>query len=303
MGILDGKVAIVTGAGHGIGRGHALELAAQGAKVVVNDLGGSVRGEGAGRDADLTVGLIRERGGEASANYDDVADFAAAGRMIEQAVDTYGSLDVLVNNAGIVRDAMVFSMEEDAWDAVVRVHLKGTFAPLHHAAAHWRARSKAGETVRGRVINTTSGAGLSGNVGQANYTAAKAGIVGLTLTASLELARLGVTVNCVAPGGTTRIMGTIPGAGVEVKEPDEYTEFHPLDPSISSPLVAWLASDEAGHVTGQVFRAIGETIVLLEGWRYGPTISNGGQRWDASTLGAQIATDIFRSRAPGLRPG
>ena len=161
MGLLDGKVAIVTGAGHGIGRGHALELASHGAKVIVNDLGGSVRGEGSGRDADLTVALTRERGGEATANYDDVADFAAAGRMIEQAVDTYGSLDVLVNNAGIVRDAMVFSMDEDAWDAVVRVHLKGTFGPLHHAAAHWRARSKAGEPVRGRVINTTSGAGLS----------------------------------------------------------------------------------------------------------------------------------------------
>jgi NAD(P)-dependent dehydrogenase (short-subunit alcohol dehydrogenase family) len=303
MGLLDGKVAIVTGAGHGIGRGHALELAAQGATVVVNDLGSSVTGEGSGRDADLTVELIRSRGGTATASYDDVSDFDAAGRMVRQAIDDHGRLDVLVNNAGIVRDSMVFSMTEDQWDAVIRVHLKGTFAPLHHAAAHWRAEAKAGRPVAGRIINTTSGAGLSGNVGQANYTAAKAGIVGLTLTASLELARLGVTVNCVAPGGTTRIMGTIPGAGVEVKEPDEYDEFHPLDPSISSPLVAWLASDEADHVTGQVFRAIGETIVLLEGWRYGPTISNGGQRWDATTLGARIATDIFRTRAPGLRPG
>src|SRR4051812_27012624 len=303
MGLLEGKVAIVTGAGHGIGRGHALELARQGAKVVVNDLGGSVRGEGSGRDADLTVALIEKEGGVAVANYDDVADFAAAAAMVQQAVDTFGQLDILVNNAGIVRDSILFNMEEDAWDAVIRVHMKGTFAPMRHAAAHWRARNKAGEHVRGRVINTTSGAGLSGNVGQANYTAAKAGIVGLTLTASLELARLGVTVHCVAPGGATRIMGTIPGANVEVKEPDEYTEWHPLDPSLSSPLVAWLASDEAAHVTGQVFRAIGETIVLMEGWSYGTTINNGGKHWDPATLGAQINTDIFHSRAPGLRPG
>jgi NAD(P)-dependent dehydrogenase (short-subunit alcohol dehydrogenase family) len=303
MGLLDGKVAIVTGAGHGIGRGHALELARQGAQVVVNDLGGSVRGEGSGRDADLTVALIQKEGGVAVGSYADVADFDAAAAMVQQAVDTFGRLDILVNNAGIVRDSILFNMDEDAWDAVIRVHMKGTFAPMRHAAAHWRARNKAGEQVRGRVINTTSGAGLSGNVGQANYTAAKAGIVGLTLTASVELARLGVTVNCIAPGGTTRIMGTIPGANVEVKEPDEYTEWHPLDPSISSPLVAWLASDEADHVSGQVFRAIAETIILLEGWRYGPTIDNGGAHWDAKTLGARINTDIFRSRAPGLRAG
>src|SRR3954452_7956482 len=254
-----------------------MELARQGARVVVNDLGSTVTGEGAGKDADLTVDLIRSAGGEAVANYEDVADFDGAGRLVAQAVDELGRLDILVNNAGIVRDSILHQMDEDAWDAVIRVHLKGPFAPLRHAAAHWRAEVKAGRRVAGRVINTTSGAGLSGNVGQANYTAAKAGIVGLTLTASLELARLGVTVNCVAPGGTTRIMGTIPGANVEVKEPDEYTEWHPLDPSLSSPLVAWLASDEAAHVTGQVFRAIGETIVLMDGWRYGSTINNGGK--------------------------
>jgi NAD(P)-dependent dehydrogenase (short-subunit alcohol dehydrogenase family) len=303
LGLLDGKVAIVTGAGHGIGRGHAMELARHGARVVVNDLGSTVTGEGAGKDADLTVELIRAGGGEAVANYEDVADFDGASRLIAQAVDELGRLDILVNNAGIVRDSILHQMDEEAWDAVIRVHLKGTFAPLRHAAAYWRAEVKAGRRVAGRVINTTSGAGLSGNVGQANYTAAKAGIVGLTLTASIELARLGVTVNCVAPGGTTRIMGTIPGADVEVREPDEYDDFHPLDPKISSPLVAWLASDEAGYVSGQVLRAIGETIVLLEGWRYGPTISNNGAHWDAETLGGRISTDVFRSRAPGLRPG
>src|SRR5688500_12110964 len=248
VGLLNGKVAIVTGAAHGIGRGHALELAAQGASVVVNDLGGSVGGEGASRDADVTVDLIRERGGTAIADYEDVADFDGAGRMVAHAVDAYGKLDILVNNAGIVRDAMVFNMTEAAWDAVIRVHLKGTFAPTHHAAKYWRERVKAGDVIAGRIINTTSGAGLAGNVGQANYTAAKAAIVGLTLTCSLELARFGVTVNCIAPGGATRIASTVPGF-VAAKEPDEYAEFDPLDPSISSPIVAWLGSDEASHVT------------------------------------------------------
>jgi NAD(P)-dependent dehydrogenase (short-subunit alcohol dehydrogenase family) len=303
VGLLDGKVAIVTGAGHGIGRGHAMELARQGAKVLVNDLGGDVHGGGSGRDADLTVDLIREAGGEAVANYDDVADFTASEAMIAQAVDHFGRLDVLVNNAGIVRDAILHRMSEADWDAVIRVHLKGTFAGMRHAAAHWRAQAKAGERVAGRIINTTSGAGLFGNVGQANYTAAKAGIVGLTLTAATELARTGVTVNCIAPGGTTRIMGTIPGMDVEVREPDEYEDFHPLDPKVSSPVVAWLASDEAGHVSGQVLRAIGETIVLIEGWHYGPTIDNGGRHWDAASLGLALGTDVFRTRNPGLRTG
>ncbi len=232
MGLLDGKVAIVTGAAHGIGRGHALELAAQGATVVVNDLGGSVGGEGTSRAADGTVELIRTRGGTATADYEDVADFEGAGRMIAHAVDAHGRLDILVNNAGIVRDAMVFNMTEADWDSVIRVHLKGTFAPIHHAASYWRARHKAGERVAGRVINTTSGAGLSGNVGQANYTAAKAGIVGLTLTTSIELARIGVTVNCIAPGGATRISATVSGFP-SAKEPEEYEGFDPMDPSLS----------------------------------------------------------------------
>ena len=300
MGILEGKVAIVTGAAHGIGRGHALELAAQGAAVVVNDLGGSVAGEGNSREADLTVDLITSRGGTAIADYEDVADFDGAGRMIAHAVDAFGHLDILVNNAGIVRDAMVFNMTEAAWDAVIRVHLKGTYAPTHHAARYWRERHKAGERVAGRIINTTSGAGLSGNVGQANYTAAKAGIVGLTLTCSLELARFGVTVNCIAPGGATRISQTVPGF-VAAKEPNDYEEFDALDPSLSSPIVAWLASDEADHVSGQVLRAIGETLILLEGWRYGPTAQNSGQPWRSETVGSVLATDIFKTRAPGLR--
>ncbi|MBK6857733.1 MAG: SDR family oxidoreductase [Microthrixaceae bacterium] len=302
MGMLDGKVAIVTGAGHGIGRGHALELAKHGAKVVVNDLGVSVTGEGQGRDADLTVDLITQRGGEAVANYENVADFEGAGRMIAQAVDAFGRLDVLVNNAGIVRDGAIWNMSESDFDAVINVHVKGTWAPCHHAARHWRERSQAGETFTGRVINTTSGAGLVGNFGQTNYATAKAGIAGLTQTLSLELFKMGVTVNCVGPAAATRITGTMPGAP-EVIEANDVPEgeWNRMDPSVSSPLVAWLASDESQHVTGQVIRAVAENIIWMKGWADGPTLSNGGKRWDATKLGAQLATDIFGTRAPGLR--
>lgn len=302
MGILDGKVAIVTGAGHGIGRGHALELAKHGAKVVVNDLGGSVKGEGTGRDADLTVDLITERGGEAAANYEDVADYDGAGAMIAQAVDTFGRLDVLVNNAGIVRDGAIWNMSESDFDAVLRVHVKGSWAPCHHAARHWRERSKAGESFTGRVINTTSGAGLVGNFGQTNYATAKAGIAGLTQTLSLELYKLGVTVNCVGPAAATRITGTMPGAP-EVIEADDVPEgeWNRMDPSVSSPLVAWLASGESQHVTGQVIRAVAEDIILMTGWSNGATISNGAKRWDATKLSMQLNTDLFGTRAPGLR--
>jgi len=302
MGLLDGKVAIVTGAGHGIGRGHALELAKHGARVVVNDLGGSVAGEGSSQDAELTVKLVTDRGGEAVANYEDVADYEGAGRMVAQAVDTWGRLDILVNNAGIVRDAAVWNMAEGDFDAVIRVHLKGTWAPSHWAARHWRDRSKAGESVTGRIINTVSGAGLVGNFGQTNYATAKAGIASMTQTLSLELYRLGVTVNAIGPAGATRITGTMPGAP-PVIEPDDVPddEWNRMDPSVSSPLVAWLASDEAQHVTGQVIRAVGEEIIWMTGWTDGPRIHNGAERWDATRLGMQLATDVFGTRAPGLR--
>jgi len=302
MGMLDGKVAIVTGAGHGIGRGHAMELARHGAKVVVNDLGGSVKGEGQGRDADLTVDIIKGRGGEAIANFADVADYEAAGAMVGQAVDTWGQLDVLVNNAGIVRDGAIWNMSEADFDAVLRVHVKGSWAPCHWAARHWRERAKAGETFTGRVINTTSGAGLVGNFGQTNYATAKAGLAGLTQTLSLELAKLGVTVNCVGPAAATRITATMPGAP-EVIEPEDVPEgeWNRMDPAVSSPLVAWLASDESQHVTGQVIRAVAENIIWMKGWTDGPTLSNGGKRWDATTLGTKLATDVFGTRAPGLR--
>ena len=302
MGMLDGKVCIVTGAGHGIGRAHAMELARHGARVVVNDVGSSVHGEGTGKDADLTVDIITERGGEAVANYADVADHDAARDLVAQAVDTYGRLDVLVNNAGIVRDSAIWNMREADFDSVIRVHLKGSWAPSKHAAIHWRERAKAGETFTGRIINTTSGAGLVGNFGQTNYATAKAGIAGFTQTLSLELAKLGVTVNCVGPAAATRITGTMPGAP-EVIEADEIPEdeWNRMDPAVSSPLVAWLASDESQLVTGQVIRAVAEDIVWMKGWSEGPTISNGGKRWDATKLGTQLATDVFGTRTPGLR--
>jgi len=302
VGLLDGKTAIVTGAGHGIGRGHAMELARHGAHVLVNDLGSSVRGEGASPDADLTVKIIESRGGVAVANYADVADEAGAEAMVQQAVDRWGRLDVLVNNAGIVRDSVIWNMGVDDFDAVMRVHVRGTWLPCHFAARHWRARSQAGEAFTARIINTVSGAGLVGNFGQTNYATAKAAIASLTQTLSLELYRMGVTVNAIGPAGATRITATMPNAP-DVIEPDDLAEgdWNPMDPAVSSPVVAWLASDEARHVTGQVIRAVAQRLVWMKGWTDGPTIDNGGKRWDASKLGMQLATDVFGTRAPGLR--
>ena len=303
MGILEGKVAIVTGAGHGIGRGHAMELAKQGATVVVNDLGGSVSGEGAGRDADLTVKIIEDRGGRAIPNYADVSDYDQAGEMVDHAVGEFGRLDILVNNAGIVRDGSIFNMSVDDFDAVLKVHVRGSWIPSKHAALHWRARNKeTGEKVGGRIINTVSGAGLVGNFGQSNYAPAKAAIASLTQTLSLELYKIGVTVNAIGPAGATRITATMPNAPAVI-EPDDLgdDEWNRMDPAISSPVVAWLASDEADHVTGQVIRAVAEDIILMEGWSDGAKLNNGGKRWDATKLGMQLATDVFKTRAPGLR--
>jgi NAD(P)-dependent dehydrogenase (short-subunit alcohol dehydrogenase family) len=301
--MLDGKVAIVTGAGHGIGRAHAMELAKHGATVVINDVGGSVTGEGTGRDADLTVGIITERGGTASSNYADVSDDDAVGHMIAETVDTHGRLDILVNNAGIVRDATIWNMSPDDFDAVLRVHVRGTWLPCRHAALHWRkVNQETGAPVGGRIINTVSGAGLTGNFGQSNYAPAKAAIASLTQTLSLELFKMGVTVNAVGPAAATRITATMPNAPAVV-EADEIPEdeWNRMDPAVSSPLVAWLASDEADHVTGQIIRSVAENIILMKGWADGPTINNKGKRWDATKLGQQLATDVFMTRAPGLR--
>jgi NAD(P)-dependent dehydrogenase (short-subunit alcohol dehydrogenase family) len=301
-GLLENKIAIVTGAAHGIGRGHALELAKHGATVIVADLGTSVRGEGKGADAQQVADLIVKRGGTAIADFADVGDEDQCAALVDRAVAEFGRVDVVVNNAGIVRDKVIWNMTAADFDAVMRVHVRGTWLMTHLAARQWRARAQRGETFTGRVINTTSGAGLSGNFGQSNYATAKAAIVGLTLTTSLELARFGVTVNAVGPGGMTRLTATM-GSELQPFEPDDLAEdeYHPMDPAGSSPLVAWLASDEAQYVSGQVIRAIHDKIYLMGGWQEIATISSGRKRWDATRLGQLMATDIFRTRAPGLR--
>jgi NAD(P)-dependent dehydrogenase (short-subunit alcohol dehydrogenase family) len=263
----EDRVVIVTGAGRGIGREHALMLAAHGARVVVNDLGGSRDGTGhdAGPAAEV-VAEIRDAGGEAVANTDDVSDFAAAKRMVEQAVDEFGRLDALVNNAGILRDRMLVNMEEAEWDAVIQVHLKGTFAPSRHAAAWWRERSKAGEPVDARIINTSSVSGIYGNPGQTNYGAAKMGIAGFTIIAARELARYGVTVNAVAPGALTRMTEDL-GSGGELSE----AELARRSPRWIAPIVTWLASADSKDVTGRIFEASGRMLAVAEGWHRGPT--------------------------------
>jgi NAD(P)-dependent dehydrogenase (short-subunit alcohol dehydrogenase family) len=268
---LNGKVAIVTGAGRGIGREHALALARAGARVLVNDLGASLAGDDVVRE-------IETLGGEAVANGENVADFAGAKRMVDAALESFGRLDILVNNAGILRDRMLVNMEEAEWDAVVEVHLRGHFAPTRHAAAHWRERSKAGDEVRARVINTSSPSGVFGNVGQANYGAAKAGIVGFTLIAAQELQRYGVTVNAIAPNARTRMTEAAFG---EIPPPDG--GFDPADPANNSPIVVALCADEAQDVTGQVFFVYGGVVNMLHGWDAGELFASEG-RWDADEL-------------------
>jgi NAD(P)-dependent dehydrogenase (short-subunit alcohol dehydrogenase family) len=297
MPTLDGKVAIVTGAGRGIGREHALALARAGARVLVNDLGGDVSGEGAdATPAQQVVAEIEAAGGTAAANGGNVADFADARRMVEQAVETWGRLDILVNNAGILRDRMLVTMEEADWDAVIAVHLKGHFAPTHHAAAYWRERSKAGDEVRGRVINTSSPSGVFGNVGQANYGAAKAGIAGLTLIAAQELARYGVTVNCLAPNARTRMTEQAFG---EMPVPDG---FDPIDPANMAPLVVALSADEAQGITGQVFFVWGGAVNALRGWESGELFL-AEERWDADALLAELLERFPDGVAPeGMLP-
>ncbi len=279
MGLFDGKVAIVTGAGRGIGRGHALLLASEGAKVVVNDLGGDGRGEGADlTPAEQVVAEIKAAGGEAVVNGANVANWDAAEAMVQQAVDTYGKLDILINNAGILRDRMSFNMSEEEWDVVVDVVLKGCFAPSRHAAAYWRAKSKeTGEPVNGAIVNTSSGSGLWGNAGQANYGAAKMGIAALTIIQARELHGIGVRVNGIAPTAATRLLGTVRSAG-DVPEGTR----DPLAPEQVSPMVCWLASDDAADVTGQMFNVSGAKIELLAGWHRLTTVDAGDQDW---TLG------------------
>ena len=262
----EGRVAIVTGGGRGIGREYALMLAEHGAKVIVNDLGAERDGTGADASpAQQVVEEIKAMGGEGAVNGADVSDFAAAKAMIDQAVETFGGLDVVVNNAGILRDRMLTNMTEEEWDLVVKVHLKGTFAPARHAAAYWRERSKAGETNDARIINTTSVSGIYGNVGQTNYGAAKQGIAGFTFIAALELQRYGVTVNAIAPGALTRLTEDL-GMGQASEEAKAA-----MSPRWIAPLCTWLASPQSAGVTGRVFEASGQLLAVAEGWHRGPT--------------------------------
>jgi NAD(P)-dependent dehydrogenase (short-subunit alcohol dehydrogenase family) len=288
---LSGKVAIITGAGRGIGRAHALALAKAGARVVVNDLGVSVSGEAQSSPAQEVVDEIVAGGGEAVADGENVADFAGAGRLVEHALETFGRLDVLVNNAGILRDRMLVNMEEDEWDAVIAVHLKGHFAPTRHAAAHWRERSKAGEEVRARVINTSSPSGVFGNVGQANYGAAKAGIAGFTLIAAQELGRYGVTVNCIAPNARTRMTEAAFG------ELPESEGFDPIAPQNNSPIVVALCADEAQDITGQVFFVYGGSVNMLRGWDAGELFAS-EDGWEPDALLGELLQRLPEGAAP-----
>jgi NAD(P)-dependent dehydrogenase (short-subunit alcohol dehydrogenase family) len=283
MGALDGRIAIITGAGRGLGREHALLFAAEGAIVVVNDVGGGPDGSGDDRTpAEQVVDEITAMGGTAVANADDCSDFAAAGRMIAATVEQFGDLHVLVNNAGILRDRKLVNMSEAEWDDVVRVHLKGHFAPTHHAAQHWRERSRAGEEVKASVVNTSSTSGLIGNVGQTNYGAAKAGIGAFTVIAAMELAELGVRVNAVSPAARTRLTEQTPGLGDIVAPPEDPAFFDVWDPANVSPLVAWLATADC-PATGQVLFSQGGTIRVMHGWRYGDSLEQ-DERWTISTL-------------------
>ena len=280
------KVAIVTGAGGGIGKEHALELARRGAKVVVNDLGGSVDGSGASDAAEEVVELIKSEGGEAISNGASVTDLDAVKNMVQQTMDEWGRIDILVNNAGILRDRMLVNMTEDEWDAVIQVHLKGTFAPSRHAAAYWRQRSKeTGEKVNARIINTSSTSGLYGNIGQTNYGAAKAGIAAFTIIAARELARIGVTVNAVSPTAYTRMTDNL----------REYTEedIERRDPRWVSPTIVYLSSAEASDISGRVIQAGNGRVAVCEGWRRGAEID---QLEDAEAIGPMIRDMISNVR-------
>jgi NAD(P)-dependent dehydrogenase (short-subunit alcohol dehydrogenase family) len=289
-GLCTGRVVVITGAGNGIGRAHALAFAAQGAKVVVNDLGGARDGAGASAGpAQQVADEIIAAGGEAVANTEDISSWAGAGRLVGRAVEAFGGLDVVVNNAGILRDRMIVTMTEQDWDAVIGVHLKGTFAVLHHAAAYWRQRAKERHANDARVINTTSPSGLFGNPGQSNYGAAKAGIASLTVIAARELDRYGVTVNAIAPTALTRMTEDIPMMRDAAAAGD-------LSPEAISPLVVWLGSAQSRPVTGRVFGVWGNAITVLEGWVNGPSVSR-DSRWTPAEL-SEVLPGLVAKAAP-----
>jgi NAD(P)-dependent dehydrogenase (short-subunit alcohol dehydrogenase family) len=297
-GICDGRVVIVTGAGRGIGRAHALELARQGAKVVVNDIGAELDGTGGSASpAQEVVDEIVAAGGSAVVNGDDVADWDGAQRLVDTTVSAFGGLDAVVNNAGVVRDRMFVSCGEDEWDAVVRVHLKGHFCVSRWAAAYWRDRAKAGSPVDARIVNTSSGAGLLGSIGQAAYSAAKGGIATLTLVQAAELGRYGVTANAIAPSARTRMTETV--FADMMARPDDPGAFDAMAPENISPLIAWLVSAQSAHVTGRMFEVEGGKVGVADGWQHGPTVDKGA-RWDPAELGPVV--DDLLAKAPTPAP-
>ena len=296
MGICDGRTVIITGAGRGLGRAHALAFAAEGANVVVNDLGVAQDGsDPSDTPAQQVVDeIVAAAGGAAVASGHDVADWDAAGEMVQLAIDVFGGLDVVVNNAGIVRDRMFVNSEQDEWEAVLRVHVLGHAAPARHAATYWRARSKAGEAVDARIINTSSGAGLMGSIAQAAYSAAKGAIASLTLVQAAELGRIGVTANALAPAARTRMteeafadMMATPGEG----------DFDAMDPANVSPLVVWLGSAGSAGVTGRVFEVEGGIIGIAEGYNHGPRVDKGA-RWDPAEIGPVVEGLLAEAATP-----
>ena len=297
MSTLDGKVAIVTGAGRGLGRSHALSLAAEGAQVVVNDLGGEWDGAGSdNRPAQQVVEEIKAAGGNAVANYDSVSSWDGARKLVQQAVDEFGKLDILVNNAGILRDKMAFNMDESDWDSVIDVHLRGHFAPSRFAAEHWRTRAKAGEAVYGRIINTASESGLFGNAGQANYAAAKAGIAAMTIVLARELGKSGVTANCIAPRARTRMTENTFGNFGAPTEPGGWDQMAPEN---VTPLVVWLAGPDAANVSGQVFVTWGDEVSVMGGWHNEGKLKGDGT---GPLSLSDFPGTLFKDRDPGVPP-
>jgi NAD(P)-dependent dehydrogenase (short-subunit alcohol dehydrogenase family) len=294
MALLTGRVAVITGAGRGIGREEALLLAKHGAKVVVNDLGGHFDGTGQSRSpAEDVVKEIRSAGGEAVANFESVTDFKAAKRIIDCAIDNFGKLSIVVNNAGILRDRMIFNMSEEDWDAVVAVHLKGTFNVARHATAYWREQHKAGNVLNGRLINTSSDSGILGNAGQSNYGSAKAAVAAMAIIIDREMHRYGVTANAIAPVARTRLTvdatpQTAAGMAQKAGEWDAFTPAH------VAPLVAWLASDDAKDVHGEVFRVGMGSVWLMRGWHTGARVSKKGSMWEPAELGAKLKEELAK---------